>query len=171
MTHLFCWLALTASVSAFAPASQPLRPETRLFKNSGRAHLERTLEDMMDNDWRVFRAQLVAQEQAAQKDVVEEEKQLSDIVSNAISIIFKGHKKNVEPVPADPFCSPAELPLWMDPPKAKINKHRWAHAMDHVEPGCVLLANEKLGGIFHQTVVLILDHSEAGGSTGVVINR
>ena len=36
-------------------------------KNSDRAHIERNLEDMMDNDWRVFRAKLVAQEQAEEE--------------------------------------------------------------------------------------------------------
>jgi putative transcriptional regulator len=34
-------------------------------KSSDRAHIERNLEDMMGNDWREFRAKLVAQEQAA----------------------------------------------------------------------------------------------------------
>jgi putative transcriptional regulator len=35
-------------------------------KTSDRAHIERNLEDMMGNDWREFRAKLVAQEQAAE---------------------------------------------------------------------------------------------------------
>jgi putative transcriptional regulator len=35
-------------------------------KSSDRAHIERNLEDMMGNDWREFRAKLVAQEQAAE---------------------------------------------------------------------------------------------------------
>lgn len=34
-------------------------------KSSDRAHIERNLEDMMDNNWREFRAKLVAQEQVA----------------------------------------------------------------------------------------------------------
>lgn len=33
------------------------------------------------------------------------------------------------------------------------------------------MANEKLGGVFHQTVVLIIEHNELTGSTGMVINR
>lgn len=41
----------------------------------------------------------------------------------------------------------------------------------HIEPGCVLVANERLGGVFHQTVVLIIDHNDSSGSTGIVINR
>lgn len=69
----------------------------------------------------------------------------------------------------DPFVSPAELPLFIQ--ETKINKHRWAHEIPHVEPGCVLIANEKLGGVFHQTVVLIVQHCERSGSIGMVINR
>ena len=46
-----------------------------------------------------------------------------------------------------------------------------APQIPHIEPGCVLVANERLGGVFHQTVVLIIDHHEASGSTGIVINR
>jgi putative transcriptional regulator len=59
----------------------------------------------------------------------------------------------------------------MKSPVPSINKHRWAHDIAHIEPGCVLIANEKLNGVFHQTVVLIVDHHEKTGTTGVVINR
>lgn len=70
----------------------------------------------------------------------------------------------------DPFVSPKELPLFLSP-KVSVDKHRWAHPIAHIEPGCVLVANEKLGGVFHQTIVLVIDHNEAAGSTGIVINR
>jgi hypothetical protein len=55
----------------------------------------------------------------------------------------------------DPFCSSAELPIHWNKPKndCGISKHRWAHSINHIEPGCVLVANEKLGDVFHQTVV------------------
>eukprot|EP00587_Corethron_hystrix_P004594 CAMPEP_0113310102 /NCGR_PEP_ID=MMETSP0010_2-20120614/7879_1 /TAXON_ID=216773 ORGANISM="Corethron hystrix, Strain 308" /NCGR_SAMPLE_ID=MMETSP0010_2 /ASSEMBLY_ACC=CAM_ASM_000155 /LENGTH=382 /DNA_ID=CAMNT_0000165485 /DNA_START=315 /DNA_END=1463 /DNA_ORIENTATION=- /assembly_acc=CAM_ASM_000155 len=52
-----------------------------------------------------------------------------------------------------------------------FNENRWAHPLSHVEKGCLLLASEKLGGIFHQTVVLIISHNDNLGSMGVVINR
>ena len=64
-----------------------------------------------------------------------------------------------------------ECHIIYDEPKVKIDKHRWAHPLFHVEPGCILVANEKLGGVFHQTVVLIIDHHDTAGSTGMVINR
>ena len=80
-----------------------------------------------------------------------------------------GAQGNV-PTP-DPFVSAAELPIHMKSATPEINKHRWAHDIAHIEPGCVLIANEKLGGVFHQTVVLIVDHHEKTGTTGVVINR
>jgi putative transcriptional regulator len=70
----------------------------------------------------------------------------------------------------DPFVSAAELPIHIKP-SLTINKHRWAHAIEHIEPGCILIANEKLGGVFHQTIVLVVDHHEKSGTTGVVINR
>jgi len=221
-------------------------------KNSDRAHIERELENMMDNDWRVFRAKLVAQErqQAAdeqqhqqhrrhnskdnndvgekkhyaaeggrqsgtKKDAEHGDKQLArqgqlgDLFAGAISSIFKGGNQHGSDTKhgsdskkrkksdifdgtsvggllssaedmdfEDPFVSEAELPLYLGQGKNKgssksvvIDKHRWAHEIPHIEPGCVLLANEKLGGVFHQTVVLIIDHHEKTGSTGVVINR
>jgi putative transcriptional regulator len=65
-----------------------------------------------------------------------------------------------------------ELPIHLKPKSmTAVSKHRWAHAIEHIEPGCILIANEKLGGVFHQTIVLIVDHHEKTGTTGVVINR
>jgi len=194
----------------------------------------------MDNDWRVFRAKLVAQERAEQQQQNKPSKsssssanflpnhsnndaklakqgQLSDLFAGAIASIFKKaqpqvpsgsnnksnkresstnifdgetvgganyhqaaehrHSNNNEYTGddllyQDPFLSPEELPLLLKPRSTtKIDKHRWAHAIPHVEPGCVLIANEKLGGVFHQTVVLIIEHHETTGSTGIVINR
>jgi putative transcriptional regulator len=178
-----------------------------MSKNSDRAHIERNLEDMMNNDWRVFRASLVAQERAEKTDPnsssashlgaggdgLQKQGQLSDMFAGAINNIFR-NKANSDTkrenifagdsvggalpgdtddtifVFEDPFVSAEELPLLLKP-KVKINKHRWAHEISNVEPGCVLVANEKLGGVFHQTVVLIIEHHESSGSIGVVINR
>ena len=71
----------------------------------------------------------------------------------------------------DPFMDEEECHIVYDEPLLKLDSHRWAHPLYHVEPGCILIANEKLGGVFHQTVVLIIDHNENTGSTGMVINR
>lgn len=193
----------------------------------------------MDNDWRVFRAKLVAQERAEQQQnkpsksssssssflpnhnndaKLAKQGQLSDLFAGAFASIFKkaqpqlsntnnnisAHKRESSTnifdgetvgganyyqasdhrhsnsneytdddlLYQDPFLSPEELPLLLKPRSTtKIDKHRWAHAIPHVEPGCVLIANEKLGGVFHQTVVLIIEHHETTGSTGIVINR
>ena len=91
--------------------------------------------------------------------------------------IFDGHNiggatpESISPGACeDPFVSEAELPVLLKP-RVKIDKHRWAHPLSHIEPGCVLIANEKLGGVFHQTIVLIIEHNEGAGSTGIVINR
>jgi putative transcriptional regulator len=185
-----------------------------MSKTSDRAHIEKNLEEMMGDDWRVFRARLVAQERVEQETSnatpsassrpttensndkqLTKQGQLGDLFAGAISSIFNHSVKNNKQDDAsifngdniggangisvredellyqDPFVSHEELPILMKPKSVKIDKHRWAHSVPHVEPGCVLIANEKLGGVFHQTVVLIIDHHESTGSTGIVINR
>lgn len=216
----------TGSSSTAAPITRKTLVSVQYHKNSDRAHIERTLEEMMDNDWRVFRAKLVAQEKveiaeyqgrnqtsassssssssAAKSETHNDEKltkqgQLSELFAGAISSIFQkkfnsnsnnsnnNSKQDTEKKSIfdgdsiggviaanvqseDPFVSEAELPLLLQS-KIKIDKHRWAHEIPHVERGCVLIANEKLGGVFHQTVVLVIQHSEKAGTIGVVINR
>jgi putative transcriptional regulator len=183
---------------------------------------------MMDNDWRVFRAQLVAQEKrdaemtapgggkgknkpnagggsdsasgngshSSKDEKLARQGQLGELFAGAISSIFSKpssngngngsgkpkdifdgdsvgrynrelHPENCE----DPFVSEQEIPSVLPHPTVTIDKRRWAHEIPHVEAGCVLVANEKLGGVFHQTVVLIVQHAETAGSTGIVINR
>lgn len=194
----------------------------RYTKSSDRAFIERSLEDMMGEDWREFRAKLVLQEQneatATPKNALTlssstnnvtnvssalgttdskliKQGQLGDLFAGAISSIFHTNHNGMKKSKAssemnifdgdciggidcdthgysctDPFASHDEIPAMMQS-TIKIDKHRWAHAIPHPEPGSVLIANEKLGGIFHQTVVLIIQHCDKAGSTGVVINR
>jgi len=216
MTNLivrsFAILALTATTgntNAFqSPTTTLSTTSSALFsKNSGRAHTERMLEESMGDDWRLFRAKLVAQEKMEasvsqtnkkkkkDKDLNDElldkhQAQLGELFAGAISSIFHssnetptkkednlmngdrigGAEQPTLPTP-DPFVSAAELPIHLPACQPKLSKHRWAHDIAHIEPGCVLIANEKLGGVFHQTVVLIVDHHEKTGTTGVVINR
>lgn len=175
----------------------------------------------MGDDWRLFRARLVAQERAEESKTkstgadnkrhkgagasgadatesgsasrddnsggsLEKQGQLGDLFGAAISSIFGSGQESKKAallrgnsigIPQtedllyqDPFVSAAELPIHMKP-KGHVSAHRWAHPIPHIEQGCVLVANEKLGGVFHQTVVLIVDHHEKSGTTGVVINR
>ena len=248
-------------------------------KNSDRAHTECILEESMGNDWRLFRAKLVAQEKAEKENnnasqssvstttttssntiptssssasasttagsstsdtELEKQGQLGEMFGNAISSIFNKASNQKDPpskvdsndsniyrgdsigrgvlhndlVYQDPFVSVDELPIHIKPKEITLSKHRWAHKLENLEPGmcmngnvyyftmfivlfrqssihwkilcllfllvmvvlflllgCVLIANEKLGGVFHQTVVLIVDHHEKTGTTGVVINR
>lgn len=241
-TIFFLLYARSSSVLSFViPKTQRYGDTALRTKNSDRARTERILEESMGDDWRLFRAKLVAQEKAEksididntsresssssastfsqtqtslsslsslppstteststssppQKNELEKQGQLSDRFGAAISSIFKpsNHKErskvshdniyrgdsigrgvpHADLMYQDPFVSADELPIHIKPKKyAAVNKHRWAHAIDHIEPGCVLIANEKLGGVFHQTVVLIVDHHEKTGTTGVVINR
>lgn len=223
-------------------------------KNSDRARTERMLEESMGDDWRLFRAKLVAQEQAEAAAEASSKKkssssdknrphfaspqassssdksqdddsespdeelskngQLSDLFGAAISSIFNKNNKSekkkagvksgggnifdgknvggAEGVVSsswssydpkerelsssyhdDPFCSAEEIPIHLQPRAMNtvVNKHRWAHEISHIEPGSVLVANEKLGGVFHQTIVLLVDHHDTTGTTGIVINR
>jgi len=220
----FFALLFASSVAGFVLPKTQLYGGTALrTKNSDRARTERILEESMGDDWRLFRAKLVAQEKAAistemkksqtlsspndqessssskaspstQQNELEKQGQLGDLFGAAISSIFKsgGHKETTkvsdeniyrgdsigrgvlqsELMYQDPFVSADELPIHIKPKMyAPVNKHRWAHEIDHIEPGCVLIANEKLGGVFHQTVVMVVDHHEKTGTTGVVINR
>jgi len=195
---------------AFVPALQNQRLEPLFMsKNSDRAHLEKNLEDLMDNDWRVFRARLVAQESVEEKEETKKPsparteekhqankrggKKLGDLFAGALNSIFSSGNKphNTTRVKEDdifngrsvggadipdgiasqdPFVSAEEIPVFLKP-KVTIDKHHWAHEIPFVEPGCILVANEKLGGVFHRTVVLIIEHNESNGSVGIVINR
>ena len=203
------------------------------MKGNDRANFEKRLEDLLDNDWRVFRAKLVAKEQqdstfvggghsgpiedddvgassSSERNKSDHEKgDLGEMFSHAISHIFPGKQANAKPFKRaaetddpifkgdrvgnhqestpfsssssfshpimtnieDPFVTEAELPCYLPSSEHIIDKHRWAHLIPHIEPGCVMVANEKLGGVFHQTVVLMVEHSEEHGSTGIIINR
>ena len=201
---------LIISNAAFAPVLNPRNSKRSSFsslamaKRSERAFIEKSLEDAMNNDWRLFRAHLVAREQVESSQTsktensAKEEKSsskqgdLGDMFADAISSIFSKKDKDANGKHdifdgntvggassslsddflkcEDPFLSREELPILMNS-KVSIDKRRWAHTIPHLEPGCVLVANEKLGGVFHQTVVLIIDHCESQGSNGIIINR
>jgi len=71
LVYYFLLLMTNPSIvlSFLTPSFTPLKASFPLYmarKSSDRAHIERNLEDMMDNDWREFRAKLVAQEHAAE---------------------------------------------------------------------------------------------------------
>lgn len=261
----------TAASTSISKISTPITSSTsRLnMNNSHRARVEKNLEDMMGNDWRMFRAQLVAEELAEKRnkspseksrntrsiassstatataaflsesessnsnsrkthsnskprfmeafgepvaaEVRDEKQARQEKFGNIFAAIFSNHNSNnnekkkevganshrhYSPLRSifdghnvggatpdsmipdvtsgceDPFVSEAELPaVLLNKPKVQVDKNRWAHSLSHIEPGCVLIANEKLGGVFHQTVVLIIEHNEGAGSTGIVINR
>lgn len=48
---------------------------------------------------------------------------------------------------------------------------RWAHELGLVEKGCLLLAHETLQGVFSQTAVLIMEHDDATGTLGLILNK
>lgn len=162
--------------------------------------MELEFEHAMGNDWRLFRAKLVAQEQLEKESQDSASVSASGVTNNspsykqshpgamlkgALSQFFSAgsqlQKNNeegdcsteviMEQQGGDPFASMEEIMAVRRIPRVNVNEKQWAHPLSHIEPGCVLVANEKLGGIYHQTVVLIIDHNDALGSTGLVINR
>jgi hypothetical protein len=114
-----------------------------------RAQLERKFEAMMGDDWRYVRASLYSDEQSQQD-------------------MYQGQTRCMH---NDPFTINALPADELSVSKPKIDKSRWAHPISHIEPGCVLIANERLGGLFHQTVVLITQHDEIEGTVGLIVNR
>ena len=207
--------------------------QLNMKKDNNRARQERNFEEMMGDDWRLFRARLVAQEEAEAKHRMNNrhvyehhssmhrathvhlgdkqiirQSHLAGLFAGAIASIFSGKEgqngdidENLDNdgelstqtqeilldgeeiaigatgVPSficeDPFASEEEIVATAQYVSAagQLDKYRWAHPISHIEPGCILVANEKLGGVFHQTVVLVIEHNDITGSTGIVINR
>eukprot|EP00586_Coscinodiscus_wailesii_P000422 CAMPEP_0172487750 /NCGR_PEP_ID=MMETSP1066-20121228/16958_1 /TAXON_ID=671091 /ORGANISM="Coscinodiscus wailesii, Strain CCMP2513" /LENGTH=322 /DNA_ID=CAMNT_0013254557 /DNA_START=201 /DNA_END=1169 /DNA_ORIENTATION=- len=164
-------------------------------KDNDRARVEKDLEKMMGNDWRLFRARLVAKEQIEEEELSEARRAAqyrSRNNQNQFGSFFKSAASTVshsridrtasnshyddfifgdESIPCeDPFVSPDEVLSYLKP-RTLIDDEHWAHPIEHIEPGCVLLATERLRGIFRQAVVLVIDHSDEMGSIGIIINR
>jgi Uncharacterized ACR, COG1678 len=144
-------------------------------KTSERAYNERNFESMMGNDWREFRAKLVAQEKAAASlrqttsyyhgsKLMANHGRIEDLFAGSINIFDDRICGSLNC--NDPFVSKDELPIIMQR-KVSMDRHRWAHLIPRPEQGSILISNEK----FHQTVVLIISHCDKNGSSGVVINR
>lgn len=144
-------------------------------KSSDRAYFEHNFESMMGNDWREFRAKLVAQEKAAASlrettayyngsKLMAKHGRIGDLFAGSINI-YDDRICGVLDC-NDPFVSKDELPIILQK-EISIDKHRWAHAIPRPEVGSLLISNER----FHQTVVLMISHCEKNGSSGVVINR
>jgi hypothetical protein len=170
---------------SFAPGGSNKRlttKATRLYgkktitkKSSDRAYHEHNFESMMGNDWREFRAKLVAQEKAAASlreatayysgsTLMAKHGRIGDLFAGSINI-YDDRICGVLDC-NDPFVSKDELPIILQK-DISIDKHRWAHALPRPEVGSLLISNER----FHQTVVLMISHCEKNGSSGVVINR
>jgi len=172
-----------------------------MAKDNDRARQERDFEDMMGDDWRVFRAKLIDQEKieaAGTGDAQDISKSENDWINGPVDSFGRTFSRPDE-IPSshiptqdfiqeyndfsifngdniggagvqDPFTTDTEK-VAVNDNKINFDKHRWAHPISHVETGCILMANEKLGGVFHQTVILVVNHDEHTGTTGVCINR
>jgi len=186
---------------AFVPPARQRPFLTKLFvgKSNTRARLERKYNDMMEDDWRWFRANLIAVEKtrrerdalrAKQQQQQQQQQQSLGQSSlgnnNGVSQTFR-EQNNIDCPPVKeirpghyyvgfeeeleseiyPFD---EGPLFGDS-DVKVDKLCWAHKIPSVEVGAVLIAGYELGGVFHQSVTLIVSHNNSTGSIGVVINR
>ncbi|GMH63796.1 hypothetical protein TrRE_jg6010 [Triparma retinervis] len=109
---------------------------------------KKDLESVIPPDWRQFRARLVADEKWR-------EDQTKAMAKSSFKRFF------LPPAADDGYPAAKET--------SEFPEH-WAHPIHQVEHGSVLIANEKLGGVFSRAVVLMLSVGH-GKSTGVVINR
>eukprot|EP00899_Mesostigma_viride_P012143 jgi/Mesvir1/2092/Mv16624-RA.1 len=116
----------------------------------------------LETDWRAFRARLFAMEQAEQIGKSSAPGPASSMpgannpAAAPSASATGGAKSRVEP------RSPVT--------RRMIAAGRWAHPLARVEKGCLLLADENLGGLFSQTVIFILEHGPQG-TLGVILNR
>ena len=120
----------SASCIAAASASASSSSKTRLHaKNPDRARMERELEDLMDRDWRAFRAHLVMNEAAEAKEAaangqpiggindsadgssttyderLDRQNTMGNLFAGAISSIFRSNKEEAEQAKVNAICN------------------------------------------------------------------
>jgi putative transcriptional regulator len=192
-----------------AVAAVAVATSVSAHKNLDRAHTELEFEHAMGDDWRLFRAKLVAQERSQQpkprgrlfstaqarlKNLVEswvsllQQKRTGGLLARAIiNINIRAPSRtddqsncttsisNIKLLSdqQDPFVSADELPIFITTYSPKVDKHRWAHPLSYIEPGCVLLASERLrpSNPFYKTAILVLQHDAETGTIGVILNK
>jgi putative transcriptional regulator len=184
-------LAAAKAVSSFMlqPMKRAAVDSVSAHKNLDRAHTELEFDHAMGDDWRLFRAKLVAQERsqpkprrlfstARLKNLVKscvsllQQKRTDGVLARALIRAPTDYQSNIKLSDQDPFVSPDELPIFItDSPK--VDKHRWAHPLSYIEPGCVLLASEKNrpSNPFYKTAILVLQHDAETGTVGVILNK
>lgn len=153
-----------------------------------------------DDDWRAFRAKLIAQEHLQDKTTSKSsnpttiEQVVGSLFFKALDSIHlmdaapaykssKDAKQTKAPLFYDDFHlnppaeelleddNPSQSTLFILPSSSSPVNASWAHPISHLEPGCVLISNENIGGIYHQSVILLIEHSSQGSSTGLMLNR
>lgn len=191
-------LFLAAAKVATSFTSQPMKRSVSVasvsaHKNLDRAHTELEFEHAMGDDWRLFRAKLVAQERfqpkprrlfstVRLKNFVKrwvsllQQKRTGGLLARARALIRAPtdyqNQFNIKLSDQDPFVSADELPIFItDSPK--VDKFRWAHSLSYIEPGCVLLASDRVrpSSPFYRTAILVLQHDIETGTVGVILNK
>ncbi|KAL6013481.1 hypothetical protein ACLOJK_003979 [Asimina triloba] len=127
----------------FAPGNRSVAPRITCCHPPSQNNDDR--ETSINQDWRSFRARLVAREQAAGR--------------------MEESDSWLTPVKADDNGQNT------DPTLVKLSD-KWAHRLHEPEPGCLLVATEKLDGvhIFEHTVILLLATGPIG-PMGIILNR
>jgi len=103
------------------------------------------------DNWRRFRARLVAQELGEEYRMTQE--------------------KGAE------ICEPNEERFWREDPQSAQLEALWAVPLQTVEQGCVLVASPTLADMspssshLHQVVIFVVTHSPEQGSIGLILNR
>jgi putative transcriptional regulator len=157
-------------------------------KNLDRAHTELEFDHAMGDDWRLFRAKLVAQERSQPKPRrLFSTARLKNLVKSCLSLFQQKRSggllaqalirtdyqsSNIKLSDQDPFVNGAELPIFITN-SPKVDSHRWAHPLSSIEPGCVLLASERVrpSNPFYKTAILVLQHDAETGTVGVILNE
>lgn len=123
---------------------------------SSRAGREKQRSD--NQDWRSFRARLVALEHAGAVFA-------SDTVRGPDHL----HRGAGTLWPSAP---PLQRPNRSGrKPHANRHSRQWAHSLSAPEAGCLLVAREGVTDFFSRTVVLVADHDEVEGTVGFVLNK
>jgi len=153
-------------ISLLAAGVRGLRLPTSQFRRSSALCYKENVDlDLLPDDWRTYRARLVAKEELEKEGKEKERRQVVNF-ANFFSPQLRGRAEDEAGGLGDGdglAGGEGELVSLGD---------NWAHPLTSVEPGSVLLANENLGGVFWQTVVLMLDVERGGkGATGLVVNR
>jgi putative transcriptional regulator len=111
-------------------------------------------------DWREFRAYLVAREER-----MELRKEFPQISTSAMQ-----RKKLMMNLVRDSLGRHVRTKSKLGPEGGETPSSWWSHAISHPEKGCLLVAKQPSMGMFSYSVILMTEHDDRTGSSGLVLN-